>query len=658
MNASTLGAPLTAALSTEPGFEEGKAEISRRHFIQGVALAAGGASLAPKMAISAEKAGEKYDYDVVIIGSGISGAIVAKRLSELSPDATILILEAGAGGLNDRSREVSNYFSDVNKYPEAPFEDNVNAPAATIKDFLKERPAYLDHVEEKDDKGRCLTTRFGSTYLRKTGGTMWHWMGTCLRFMPNDFRTQSEYGKGRDWPISYEDLAITVRDTVDGREVSYYDMAEDEIGVSAHVDDQDPPTRKGGKVGLFRDGREYPMPALASTIIDEFFKKGVKGMTFEGEPVWVYRTPAGRNSVPYKNRPACAGNSSCVPICRIKAKYDATVTLDDLIRHHGKRVTLQTQCIVTKLEFNAANKITGVNYVSYSDPSRVSPQAAKHVTGKIYVLAANGIESPKLMLASGMGEINDSIGRNLMDHPFFLRQGLVLPRKNEPYRTYPYRGPLSTGGLDGMRDGKFRAKRAAWRIEIGNDGWALSGEDPWRTVSKFVDMGWYGEKLVKHLNDIFTRQCRIGFELEQLPDRENRVTLTVDKDAPEILRFRPKVRYSYSDYEKEGFRSALKFTRKLFQRLEIEDASPDREDLNFNFMDPGAVMGAGHVMGTCCMGTDPKTSVVDRNQRSHDFKNLFVVGSSVFTTGGTANPTLTLAALAFWAADTIHRELA
>lgn len=654
MNASIFGDPVTAAVTTEPGSADVKAEISRRHFIQSVTLAAGGASLSPQMACSAETTGKKYDYDVVIIGSGISGAIVAKRLAKSSPEATILILEAGAGGLNDRSREVSNYFSDLDKFPEAPYEDNMNAPAATIKDLIGRRPSYLDHVVEKDtkDETKYKTTPFGSTYVRKTGGTMWHWMGTCLRFMPNDFRTKKAYEIGRDWPISYEDLAITGRDTVDGKEVSYYDMAEDEIGVSARVEEQDPPTREGGKVGLFRDDREYPMPALASTIIDEFFKKGVKGMTFEGKEVWVYKTPAGRNSVPYGNRPACAGNSSCVPICRIKAKYDPTVTLDYVIRHHGRKVTLWTQCIATKLEFNAAKEITGVHYIPYSDPSRVSPQAPKVVSGRIYVLAANGIESPKLMLASGMGEINDSIGRNLMDHPFLLRQGLA-PQGS---KTYPYRGPLSTGGLDGMRDGKFRAKRTAWRIEIGNDGWALSGQDPWRTVSKFVDKNWYGEKLVKHLNDLFTRQCRIGFELEQLPRPENRVTLSEHKDAFGL--FRPKVRYSYSDYEIAGFRSALKFTRKLFQRLEIEDASPDYEDPDFDFMAPGKVMGAGHVMGTCCMGTDTKTSVVDRNQRSHDFRNLFVVGSSVFATGGTANPTLTIAALAFWAADKIHDELA
>jgi choline dehydrogenase-like flavoprotein len=650
MNESTTNVGQPSDAPIESGSLAGNADTTRRRFLQGLGAAVATASIPHAVTLSAQAAvteGPEPTYDVVIIGSGISGAILAKRLLEQDQKRKVLILEAGDGDLNDRTRETSNYFSNLNKFPESPFDENVNAPSATIKDLIGGGPSYLDHV---DQEGK--TTRFGSTYVRKTGGTMWHWMGTCLRFMPNDFLMKSQYGRGVDWPIKYDEMAKTARDK---NGLSYYDMAEDEIGVSASVVDQDPPNRQGGKVGLFRDRREYPMPALESTIVDTFFKEGVRKMKFEGDEVWVYKTPAGRNSVPYKNRPACAGNSSCVPICRIRAKYDATVTLDEVIRRFGKNVTLARRCVAAKLEYGPTgpdNKplIKGVSYIPYDDSSRVSPGKPRTARGRIYVLAANGIETPKLMLASGMGKINDSIGRNLMDHPFFLRWGLTPPGR----KIYPYRGPLSTGGLDGMRDGGFRKDRSAYRIEIGNDGWALAAGDPWRTVSKFVDSNWYGERLVKRLNDLFTRQCRIGFELEQLPDRDNRVTLSEHKDALGL--FRPKVRYSFSEYENNGFRSALKFTKQLFRHLDIEDASPDYDDPEINFMEPGRVMGAGHVMGTCCMGALGK-SVVDKYQCSHDFQNLFIVGSSVFPTGSTANPTLTIAALAFWAADTIHSRL-
>lgn len=623
-------------------------DISRRRFLRNTGLTVG-ASLLPEIAgwDCCRKKGESIPlYDVVIIGSGISGAILAKRLAEHG--RTVLILEAGDGALNDRTKETSNFLSDLNKFPESPFDPNPNAPSATIAQLLGIESSYLDHVKEENAKGETITTPFGSTYVRKTGGTMWHWMGTCLRLLPNDFRMKEKYGHGVDWPICYEDLGITGRNC---EGLSYYDMAENEIGVSARVADQDP----GGRFGLFRSERVYPMPALESTIVDEFFKKGVKGMKFSddggpddehGQDVWVYRTPAGRNSVPYNNRPACAGNSSCVPLCRIKAKYDATVTLDYVNRHHGDKVTIKRRCVANKLHFSTDKKqVEGVCYIPYEKASTVSPGEPKFVAGRVYVVAANGIESPKLLLHSGMGKINDHIGRNLMDHPFFLRWGLTPPDE----RIYPYRGPLSTGGLDGNRDGTFRKERAAYRIEIGNDGWALTAQDPANSVREFVDgAGLYGPQLVRQLNDRFTRQCRIGFELEQLPDPNNRVTLSEHRDQLGIPR--PRVRYSVSDYENRGFRSALKFTKELFDRLKIEDHSREVVGDRFEFM------GAGHIMGTCCMGEQGK-SVVDSEQRSHDFRNLFIVGSSVFPTGGTANPTLTIAALAFWAADNIDRQL-
>ena len=78
---------------------------------------------------------------------------------------------------------------------------------------------------------------------------------------------------------------------------------------------------------MFRDGRRYPNPPIPLSKVDEFFAKGVDGIVFDGKPVRVIPTPAARNSRPYQNRRVCAGNTNCVPICPIGAKYDPTVTL-------------------------------------------------------------------------------------------------------------------------------------------------------------------------------------------------------------------------------------------------------------------------------------------------------------------------------------------
>ena len=109
-----------------------------------------------------------------------------------------------------------------------------------------------------------------------------------------------------------------------------------------------------------------------------------------------------------------------------------------------------------------------------------------------------------------------------------------------------------------MRGGDFRKKRAAFRIEIGNDGWALPAQDPARTLIESIEgtnqrTGLFGRELIDKLNDIYTRQCRIGFELEQLPDWNNRVELSPRRDALGIRR--PRIHYSISDYEAQGLRT-------------------------------------------------------------------------------------------------------
>ena len=587
-------------------------------------------------------------YDVVIVGTGIAGAILAKELG--SRGHSVLLLEAGVAIPNGREALVEKFFLDTRKLPESPFPPNHHAPTATVADLLDDvrnpSKGYLDQSTSK--------IPFGSSYERRAGGTMWHWMGTSLRLLPRDFRMRTIYGQGVDWPMSYDDLAIKPRSQHGG--MSYYDAAEYEIGVAASVDDQKIDEKNlvinPGDV-LYRSSYGYPMPAIPISTVDQFFKAGVRGMTFDGKPVWHYSTPAGRNSRPYKNRRACAGNTNCVPICPIQAKYDPTVTLFAALNYQG--VFAQFQSVATRLIVKPdGSEIEAVEYFQY-DESREKPvRPPQRAYGRKIVVAAHGIETPRLLLLSGAGNKyfkNPHIGKHLMDHPFYIRWGLA------PKPVYPHRGPLSTGGLDGLRDGAFRRDRAAFRIEIGNDGWRLPTGDPESTVLDLVESNQFGSQLVQQLNNILTRQVRIGFELEQLPDSQNSVSLSTHRDALGLSR--PKINYSISRYEWAGFAAAARLTSELFARLKVDDKSRDRDISTAGEWQGGKYefMGAGHIMGTCRMGTDASDSVVDKYQCFHEFPNLFIVGSSVFPTGGTANPTLTIAALAFWAADTISDRL-
>jgi choline dehydrogenase-like flavoprotein len=378
--------------------------------------------------------------------------------------------------------------------------------------------------------------------------------------------------------------------------------------------------------------------------------------------------PAARNSEPYRNRRACAGNTNCIPICPIQAKYDPTITLNDAMNTGFVKVS--ERVVASEIVVGENGLISEVKFIRYKTDTGQRSEAGS-LKARIYVIAANAIETPRLLLmsknggrtAQGVANKSGMVGRNLMDHPYYVAWGL------SPQQVFPYRGPLITSGIGDLCDGPFRRERGAFRVDIGNEGWNfVVGGDPNVTTLDFVNglnrsglnprpdsaLGndaLFGSQLVKRLNEKFTRQFRCGFLIEQTPDLDNRVTLSSDhKDGLGLPR--PQISYNLSDYTRKGFVAAHRMKQLLFQKMgltEFTKIAPD-DPSRFDEEIDGKIVtmnyiGAGHIMGTCRMGDDPKLSVVDKFQRSHDHKNLYLVGSSTFPTGATANPTLTIAAL-------------
>jgi choline dehydrogenase-like flavoprotein len=338
----------------------------------------------------------------------------------------------------------------------------------------------------------------------------------------------------------------------------------------------------------------------------------------------VTATPQARNSEARNGRPACCGNASCIPICPIGAKYDASVTVAEAERR-GVRVV--PSAVAREVEVSPHG--VRVRYLT--------PEGVEHVAhGKTLVLAANAIETPKLMLLSRLG--NDFVGRHLMDHPTQLSWALA------PEPLYPFRGPLSTSGIEVLRDGAFRRRRGAFRIEIGNDGWSWPKGDP--TVQATVEASdTLGADGLRALGKRLARQVRVASLTEPLPDPRNRVTLAEERDALGIPR--PQLSYRIDDYSRAGLAAAQRLHGRLFASLGVSEVN--------HFDGP---QGAGHVMGTCRMGDDPRSSVVDSQLRVHGHETCFVLGASVFPSVGTANPTLTLAALSLRAVESIKASLA
>ena len=374
------------------------------------------------------------------------------------------------------------------------------------------------------------------------------------------------------------------------------------------------------------------MPAIPQTFLDEAYARALTGTEYE-----LRATPQARNSVSGNGRPACCGNASCIPICPIGAKYDATVHLS-LAERNGALVHPQTTAM--RVEVGTEGRVTAIRFKRWDGSEGVA-------SGKVFVHAAHAIETPRLLLHSrsealpnGVANRSGQVGRNLMDHPTQLSWAL----SREP--VWPYRGPLSTSSIETFRHGASRKDRPAMRIEIGNDGWSWPKGAPVSTAAELARQGLRGSELNAALRDQAARHVRLASQVEQLPDPDNRVTLdSNERDMYGVPL--PRLAYRLDDYVRTGLAAARAAHAEIFERL----GSTGIEHRN-------APEGAGHIMGTARMGNDPKSSVVDRDLRSHDHANLFILGSAVFfPTGATANPTLTIAALSLRSAGSVKAAL-
>ncbi len=533
-----------------------------------------------------------YEADVVVVGAGVAGLLAAWSLAQAG--ARVLVLESGPRV--NRAEAVETYRNAVVKTPESPYPDVPYAPRPAL--------AALD-----DYYVQVGPVDFKSNYERRVGGTTWHWLGTTLRHLASDFELQSRYGVAVDWPFGYTDLE------------PWYLAAEQALGVAGD---------NGVDFGDARSG-SYPLPPLPLTYLDRQIALAVAPLGME-----VKLTPQARNSIAYDGRPPCCGNGTCVPICPIAAKYDASV-------HARKAEALGTQildqAVAYQVDVSPDGLVAGIRFKR--------PDGSEHrAIGRRYVIAGNAIETPKLLLISrsdglpnGVANSSDQVGRNLMDHPIQLSWALA----NEPL--YPYRSPLENAGIENFRDGEFRRQRSAFRIAIGEDGWSFPGTPPTGVAGILLKQGLRGKALAEAVAHHVAREFRFAILVEQMPLAENRIIPDFDqRDALGIPR--PQIDYRLGDFVEQGMLEARTVADHIFDAIGVSYREHGEEHF-----------GAGHIMGTHRMGNDPKAAVVNWEQRSHDHPNLFLLGSGNFPTVGTANPTLTIAALALWAAKTISLDL-
>lgn len=584
-------------------------------------------------------------HDVVIVGAGVAGALVAKLATHAG--LRVLLLEAGpasAETLEGYEAHLQTFYRAASKGSGSAWPPNENAPQPDTSQLRWGNGYFVQHGPDL----------YGSAYSRLQGGSTLHWLGVCLRMLPEDLELRSRHGVGRDWPLRYEDLE------------PYYRKAEWEIGVSADADEQ-------AYLGVtFPSDYDYPMHRIPPSYADRKLAAAIDGTPIALEEdtvsVKVRGYPAARNSTPRSGYTAigavdrrpdgllrehhlgerCQGNTACTPICPVQAKYHAGKTL---AQARGDRLQVLAQAVASRIDVDpVTGAVESITYKRYDGATHTVHRAR----GRVYVLAAHAVENAKLLLASDLTGPKDLVGRHLMDHPALYAWGLW------PEPIGAFRGPLSTSGIEDLRGGAFRKRHAAFRFDVGNDGWRATTGAPDSTVEREVRNNRFGRDLRNRVADLLTRQVRLSLAVEQLGDPENRVTL--DRRFVDPLgNPRPAIHYRIDDYTKAGMEAATRTYKQLFARAGVIDHTDDDQSLWFPSVKyRGTVYfyhGMGHFAGTHLMGRDRTDSVVDHTQRAWDHPNLYLVGSGSFPTMGTSNPTLTLAALSIRTAEHLIRGL-
>ncbi len=531
--------------------------------------------------------------DFAIIGSGSAGGVLAKELSTAGFD--VVVFEQG--------------------------------PYRTAADFTHDELSVLVRSEllgggpevhgqtYRAHETEAATSRHNppAHYAQTVGGSSVHFSANFWRLRPVDFEERSLLGpisgtNFADWPISYEELE------------PYYTRVDWEIGVSGAPGPFDPPRSK-----------PFPMPPLPIKSSGVLLEKGAKALGLHAQP-----EPHAILSQPFNGRAACMKCGYCMFYgCEAGAKSSTLAAMIPLAEASG-HCEIRAESAVFRIATDSKGRASEVLY--YDADGRAQSQKAKAV-----IVSANGAETPRLLLMSaseshpdGLANSSGLVGRNLMfnaheaangvfEHPLNDYKGAQVSRIiHDFYDTDEKRGFYGGGGIDA---------RPLWSATPIFQ--VMEGMPP--------DVPRWGAKFKDAIAHNFTRQMSIVGSTTSLPLDSNNITL--DPDNTDRWG-RPSIRVTYHDHDDD-----LAMARFL-------------QDVSMDLLDAAGATKAWrrpihptdsspHLLGTCRMGDDPGSSVVDRYHRSHDVPNLFICDGSSMVTSGRGQPTMTIMALAFRAAEHI-----
>ena len=464
---------------------------------------------------------------------------------------------------------------------------------------IVERGAHMSHAERLKTRQQEITINtaihrhvvLGEVpekkiqYIYATGGTTNHWMGQTPRLLPADFQMKSLYGLMEDWPISYDELE------------PYYCMAEEELSVAGTSDNPRLPRSK-----------PYPLEPHVFSPMDLLFQKCFP----EGS---IVASPQARPTKPIQDRPACCGSATC-SLCPVDSKYTTLNThIPQLEKMSGVRILPQK--VVLSLETDGSRKVRRALVVgNHGEQMRIEAD--------IFILAANALENPAVILRSHDLRHHPLTGKYLFDHVNFT-VSFLLDQEGFP----GYGQSVFTAHCYQFYEGDFRSAHSASLGEVYNPGYLSIGY----FVQEAAREGLSGSTLREAAASGFRKQITMNFLLEDLPDPERYIRIgkkTGELQIPETEIFYRK----HSNYVVSAREDILKQLPGFVSGLGLKKMIAGELEDN-----------TGHLLGTCRMGS-PENGVVDRDLRYHEADNLYLLGGSAFPTYSPSNPTLTIAALA------------
>jgi choline dehydrogenase-like flavoprotein len=535
------------------------------------------------------------EVDFVVVGSGAAGGIIAKELSQNG--FRVVVLEQGP------------YMT------EADFTHN--EVKVLNEDLLTNHPKLQPNTFRKTASDPAKVQRT-IAYGRLVGGTSVHFTANFWRFHEIDFIERTKIGPisgtgFADWPITYADLE------------PYYTKVEWEVGVSglAGASPFDPPRSK-----------PYPMPPLPTKCSGVLLEKAGRKLGWNPFPA-----PMAILSQPRAGRSACVNCGFCLGFgCEVGAKSSSLAAMIHVAEKTG-RCEIRPNSYVHKIEVDANGRATGAVY--FDSERNVHLQKAKAV-----VISANGAETPRLLLLSankqfpnGLANSSGMVGKHLMFNSGAVSIGVFEEPLND-YKGFAVSRIIHDFyELDAQKVGFYGGGGIDARFDLTPIGFA-AGVLPPGTPR-------WGKGFKDTIAHNFTRTMEIMSHGTSIPMETNGFSLDTDVKDDWGL---PALRTTYKDHPDD-----LKLATWLNARgLELLDAAGAKQKWSFPIEEQSFGV---HLLGTCRMGNDPKTSVVNADHRTHDVKNLFLCDGGSFVTSGRGQPTMTIEALAFRASDRI-RDLA